>query len=142
MQNEFDEENVLKIRLNRFFLNYKLRKCINNFSPCVILYFPESSVTTASFLRAKMLKVTGRSSKVVVLGIQHREYSAVEQFILQLLKPDLLLLMGRSDEEFFIQRGFNVKILPPAVDATKFFPPQPGKKERYGPHTAYPMISL
>lgn len=123
MENDVDEDNILKIRLNRLFLNYKLRRCIKKFSPHVILYFPESSVTIASFLRAKILKIMGRTSGLAVLGSQYRKYSPVQKFILRnLLKPDLLLLLGKSDEYYFKKNGFNVKILPPAVDTEKYSP--------------------
>lgn len=122
MENRIDDAGIRKIRLNKLFLNYKLRNCINSFSPDAILYFPEASVTMASFLRAKILKITGRPSRVVVLGVQHRKYSLFHKFILRnLLKPDLLLLLGKSDEEFFVQNGFKVKVLPPAVDTGKFY---------------------
>ena len=123
INNKIDEIDVSKVRLNKLFLNYELRKCINSFSPYVILYFPEASVTIASFLRAKILKMNSRSSSVVVLGVQHRKYSTFQEFILKnVLKPDLLLLLGKSDEEFFIRKGVKVRVLPPAVDSVKFSP--------------------
>lgn len=130
IENEMDQDDVRKIKLNKLFLNYKLRKSISDYSPSVILYFPESSVTIASFLRAKILNIIGSPSKVAVLGVQHREYSRFQRFILKnLLKPDLLLLLGRSDEEFFMETGVNVKVLPPAVDVNKFIPPAIGEKD-------------
>ena len=123
MENEIDKDNILKFRLNRLFLNYKLRMCIRKFYPHIILYFPESSITIASFIRAKILKIMGRPSGLAILGSQYRKYSPVQKYILRnLLKPDLLLLLGKSDENYFKKNGFNVKILPPAVDTEKYSP--------------------
>jgi glycosyltransferase involved in cell wall biosynthesis len=129
--NKVDNLNILTIKFNKLFLNNKLRKILKNYSPNVILYLPEASITFNSFVRAKVLKLMCRLSKVVMLGIQHREYSSVRNFAVgNLLKPDLLLLLGKSDLDYFKKKGLKVKILPPAVDNAEFCKAADDEKER------------
>ncbi|MBI5049487.1 MAG: glycosyltransferase family 4 protein [Nitrospirae bacterium] len=122
---------ISKIALNKLFLNFKLKTIIKNYSPDIIFYLPEASVTFNSFIRAKVLKYMSRVSKVVVLGVQHRKYSSLQSLIIaNFLRPDLLLLLGKSDEDFFRGRGLHVRVLPPAVDITKFCPAIKEEKEK------------
>jgi len=130
-ENDTDNLKVTKIGLNKLFLNEKLRRLIKDYLPDVILYLPEASLTLNSFIRAKVLKLMNRSSRVGILGVQHREYTPLQDFILtNFLKPDLLFLLGKSDEDFFLKRGLKVKVLPPAVDGTKFHPAKTEEKEK------------
>lgn len=130
-ENDTDDLKVTKVGLNKLFLNEKLRRLIKSYSPDVILYLPEASATFNSFLRAKVLKLMNRLSKVVMLAVQHREYSTIQNFIIsRYLKPDLLFLLGKSDKDFFWKKGFNIKVLPPAVDNIRFCPAtREGKEE-------------
>jgi len=61
-----------------------------------------------------------RKSKVVMLAVQHREYLFLFRALLNLLRPDLLLLLGESDKVFFEEKRMKVKVLPPAVDKETF----------------------
>ncbi|MHA1341451.1 MAG: glycosyltransferase family 4 protein [Promethearchaeota archaeon] len=115
--NELADE---KISLNKLFLNNKLRLFLKKISPEVVLYIPEASCTINSFIRAKILKLMHRSSKVVMLAAQHRKYLIYLKAFLSLLRPDLLLLLGESDRAFFEKKKIKVRILPPAVDIEKF----------------------
>ena len=120
--NIIDDSEIRKVELNKLFLSNKLRKLIQNYSPNIILYLPEASTTFGSFLRAKILKLMYRPSRVVVLAIQHRGHSCFQDIILKkFLKPDLLLILGKSYKQFFIERGIQVSVLPPAVDRKKFY---------------------
>jgi len=123
IENDTGDLNIVKLRLNKLFLNYKLMEMIKKYSPDVILYLPEASFTVNSFIRARMLKLMSNMAKVVILGLQHRGYSSLISIIISnFLKPDLLLLSGKSDEDFFLKKGLKVKVLPPAVDTIKFCP--------------------
>jgi glycosyltransferase involved in cell wall biosynthesis len=130
-ENDTDNLEISKIVLNKLFFNNILRKQIKRFSPDIILYLPEASITFNSFLRAKVLKHMNRLSQVVMLGIQHREYSSFQKNILtKYLKPDLLLLLERNNEQFFVKKGVKIKILPPAVNSVKFCKASKEEKER------------
>jgi len=123
--------DILKIGLNKLFLNNKLRKLIKNYSPDVILYFPEASLTFNSFVRAKVLKYMNRSTKIVILGAIPVEYSSLNRRIIRnYLRPDLLLLLGKFDEDFFLRHGLRFRILPPAVDNVKFCQATEEEKKR------------
>ena len=120
-ENVIDDKAVMKVALNKLFLNNKLRKIVRVCSPDIILYLPEASTTIASFLRAKMLKLMNWSSSVVILGIQHRTHNRIKEFLFKyILNPDMLLILGESDKRFFTDIGIRVSVLPPAVDLDKF----------------------
>ena len=130
-ENNTDNLKVIKIGLNKLFLNNKLRLLIGNYSPDIILYVPYASCTFNSFLRAKVLKLMGKKARVAMLRIQYREYSPIQDFIIaNFLRPDLLLLFGESDKEFFFKKKIKVKVLPPVVDNAKFCPPTGEEKEK------------
>lgn len=118
--NNTDGLDVTKIKLNKLFLNNELRSLLESYSPNVILYIPEASCTFNSFIRAKILKLINRKSKVVMLAIQHREYSFLFRTLLHFVRPDLLILLGKADKLFFEKKQIKVKVLPPAVDNERF----------------------
>jgi len=119
--NDTDGLNIEKIPLNKLFYSGGLKTYLKDYSPDVILYLPEASVTFNSFVRAKVLKMMSSSSKVVMLGVKHIEYSGNQKkLIKKILRPDLLLLLGRFEIDFFVNAGMKVKVLPPAVDSDKF----------------------
>ena len=130
-ENNTEDLKVVKIRLNKLFLNKKLWKFINSHSPDFILYFSASSCSFYSFVRAKVLKGMCKNAKVVLFGVQPRNYSPIQyNLIVRFFRPDLLLLLGKYNREFFIKKGLNVKVLPPAVDTFKFRQAIVEEKER------------
>lgn len=121
---------IIKIKLNKLFLNIELYSLIKRNSPSIVMYVPEASGTFNSFLRARILKFMDKNSTVVMISVQHRTYSMVQSFLISVfLRPDLLLLLSRKNEVYYQKRGINVKILPPAVDSNKFAPPKKEEKE-------------
>lgn len=129
--NNTEDLNIEKISLNKLFLNNGLRKLIKRFSPETILYVPSASCSFYSFFRAKMLKLMSANARVAMIGMQHRKYPFLQSVIMtKLLKPDLLMLMVKSDGAFFEKKGLNIKILPPAVDTVKFCPPTAEEKQK------------
>lgn len=119
--NDTDGLNIEKIPLNKLFFSGKLKAYLTDYSPDVILYLPEASVTFNSFIRARVLKLMSSCSKVVMLGVKHIDYSGSQRKIIEkILRPDLLLLLGRFEIDFFVNAGIKIKVLPPAVDSDKF----------------------
>lgn len=114
--------DIKKIPLNKMFLNKVLRQFLKEFSPDIVVYVPLSSCTFFSFLRARILKLMSKKNTLVfMLGSQHREHSSIVRFMLRkYLKPDLLLLLGSSDEDYYRKNNMMVRILPPAVDCLRF----------------------
>jgi hypothetical protein len=76
--NSTENLKVNKVRLNKMFLNKELWKLIKGYLPDVILYFSGSSCSFYSFVRAKVLKVMSKGSKVVLFGVQPREYLPIQ----------------------------------------------------------------
>lgn len=113
--------NVGKINLDKLFLNNELKLIFKSLSPEIILYIPEASYTFNSFIRAKILKLLSKRSKVFILGVQRRRFNCLSKMFLMLLKPECLLLFSRADKDYFKQVGFKVKVLPPAIDKEKFY---------------------
>jgi glycosyltransferase involved in cell wall biosynthesis len=120
-ENKTGNLNIVKIPLNKLFLSLELRNLIREFSPDIIFYLPGTSLTFYSFVRAKILKAMSRMPKVVMLGLQHRGYSSVQKYLISnILRPNMLLLLSRSDNIEFLKNRVKIKILPPAVDKTRF----------------------
>lgn len=128
--NNKDHSEIIPVFLNKLFLNYKLNKIIKSYAPDIILYLPEASITFNSFIRANVLKCMSRFSKVVILGVKQVNYSFLQKkIIINFLRPDSLLLLGKFDRGFFLKNGLRVGILPPAVDHVRFFPAIKEEKE-------------
>ena len=122
---------ISKVCLNKLFLNKNLGKLIKNYLPDVIIYLPEASITFNSFVRAKVLKLMCSQSRVLVLGVKHIEYSAIQKMIIaKFLTPDYLMLLGSFEMEFFLNAGLKVKVLPPAVKSSKFYQATKEEKEK------------
>jgi glycosyltransferase involved in cell wall biosynthesis len=113
--------DVQKIGLNKLFFNMGLRQLLKKYSPQIILYIPEASHTLNSFVRAKMLKLLCKRAQVAMLGVQPRKCHIFLRVFLKFLRPDLLFLLGRSNKDFFEQKGLRIKVLPPAVDQKRFY---------------------
>lgn len=128
-ENAIVGDDIIKIRLNKLFLGHNLHSRIKFFSPDAIIYIPEASTTLNGFLRAKILRLCHPGIPVCVIGSQPREYSACQKIILGNFKIDILFLLGGAQKYFFEDLGFNVKVLPPAIDVKKFHPVNQEKKD-------------
>jgi glycosyltransferase involved in cell wall biosynthesis len=130
-ESNVDNLKITKLHLNKLLISSKLRKLIRDYSPNVILYFPETSITFNSFVRAKALKLMNEYSKVVIFGILRRNYSLLQKIIItKILKPDMVLLFGSFNGDFFPGNNIKSIALPPAVDIVKFSQPTTEEKRR------------
>lgn len=109
-----------EFRLNKLFINPRLRFFLRSYQPETILYIPESSCTFNSLLRARVVKLMYPQSKLLLLAVQHRTHSFFQRVFLPWLAPDLLLLLSAADQRYFERHGFQVNIVPPAVDRKRF----------------------
>ena len=92
-------KNSIAVHLDLFFLNKKLSSALKDISPDVIIYIPLSSGTFNSFIRAKVLKIISKKSKVIMLTLQTRYINALFRGILPFLWPDMLFLPSRKAKE-------------------------------------------
>lgn len=122
---------IIKVCLNKLFLNYNLRTVINKYNPDVILYLPEASITFNSFIRLMVLKAMNNTSRVVIIGVKKAEYTSIQKKVITtMMKPDLLLLLGKFEMSLFKEAGFKVDVLPPAVDCDRFCPAAKDEKNK------------
>jgi len=122
LKNDVNGLKVEKIVLGKLFSQYQLKSLLDKHSPNFIIYLPKASYTFNSLLRAKILKVLSKQSKIVVVGFQRRKFNMIFKFFLRFMKPDLLFVFDDYTNRFFSARGFNIKKLPPVVDLNRFIP--------------------
>lgn len=134
--NDFDQLEAQRIPLGKLFIGGELHARIKALAPEAILYVPGASTTVNSFIRARMLGLFHKGIPVALVGSQPRSYLPWHRLLLRYLKPDFLFLMGSAQKQFFQEQGFKVRVLPPAIDASKFRPVTPEKRsqlrQKYG----------
>jgi len=125
--NDVGELNIKKVRLNKFFFSYQLKRLIKDYMPDFILYMPETSITFNSFLRAKVLSLVSKETRVGLFATLKRDYNTFQSFLIErLLVPEMVFLFGGF-------RGLSLKrlhtySLPPAIDIDRFSIPVEGEK--------------
>lgn len=117
--NDVGNLDIKKVRLDRLFLSKELRGLIRDYSPDIILYMPETSITFNSFLRGRVLKSISGGAKVALFATIRRDYSAMQRLIIRrFLCPDIVFLFGGFRGWVF--SGIKTYTLPPAIDIDKF----------------------
>ncbi len=110
---------IKKVRLNKLFLSKELRRVIRDYSPDIILYMPETSITFNSFVRARLLRSIGKGARIGLFATLKRCYNPFQVFLIErFLAPNIVFLFGNF-------RGLSLKrlrthTLPPAIDVDKF----------------------
>ena len=93
---------------------------IRSFAPEIIHYL--HGPTIRSLVILKIVKFLSGNKPKTVCSATKPYFSSVSQNILPLLRPDLILTQSLLWEEFFKDRGFQVKFFPNGVDTSKFNP--------------------
>lgn len=93
---------------------------IRSFAPEIIHYL--HGPTIRSLVILKIVKFLSGNKPKTVCSATKPYFSSVSQSILPLLRPDLILTQSLLWEEFFKDRGFQVKFFPNGVDTSKFNP--------------------
>jgi len=84
-----------------------------------ILYIPEASITPASIVRARLLKIfTGK--KVTILSLQPRKYNSLLKFIIKAIQPECIITQTNITAKYLKDVGINSKVLSLGVDDTKY----------------------
>ena len=115
------EIEILRINLNKLFLNKALFRLVKTFNPVIIYYIPCYSATLASLIRTKVLQIFTKK-KIAVIALQPKSYSPFVIHIIKFLRPGLLFVQSRKSLDFFKSLGFNVRFTPLGVDCDKFKP--------------------
>jgi len=101
------------------------------FNPDVLHYTSGPSPLSFIILRTLALVYktkSGRNVKTVMSATQPRLPFGCAR-LLENLKPDILLVQSRENEEYFGRIGFDVKYLPNGVDIKKFLPSNERRKK-------------
>jgi len=112
VHNIFKTNNLL---CNTSFYKALIKQKYNN-----ILYIPNASATFFSIIRAKLLNVFTRKN-VYILALQPRVYSKLEQLIVKIISPKLIITLSRKTSQYLSQMNIDNKYIHLAVDKDKYF---------------------
>ena len=118
----FDKKNVNVIETNRLFINRKIKHIISNFSPEILIYFPFTSMTFASYLRFFILKKYSKNAKSIIFGLQPKQLNNWQKKIVRFIKPSIALSPSPQLIESWNILGLKSKLLPLYTDLEKFVP--------------------
>jgi glycosyltransferase involved in cell wall biosynthesis len=128
----------------RTFLSADLRRELARHEPEILLYVARPSTTFASFLRARLLKLYCPRALVVLVGLQARRHSRIQQAMIRLLAPDLVCVQSAESKRYLESLGCTVSLLPSGVDVETFRPVVPGRRRalraRYGLRQDAPVV--
>jgi len=103
------KDNVSFMKTNKLFLNFKFLKIVKKYK--YVIYYPLSSVTFFSILRAYILALFSRKSYII--GLQEREYSKLERFFIRKIKRVCFVIQFDNDniynETITIESGIDAK---------------------------------
>ncbi|HOM66365.1 MAG TPA: glycosyltransferase family 4 protein [Ignavibacteriales bacterium] len=114
--------NYFKIKTNKLFLSFQLKKEINLFSPDVIIYFPFASSTFASFIRHFVLSNYKRSAKSILLAMQPKPIKWWQKIFILLIKPKIVLTPSPLLQNMLNNLNIKNELLPLFTDLNKFKP--------------------
>lgn len=134
----------ISIQCNRFYIAQEIFKRIRSLRPEAVIYLSMSSLTLASFIRAKVLTLFARVP-VVVVGLQPRDLPEwARVFVRLFLKPSLVLVQSRRSLEYCRTLGLHCEVLPSGVDLIRFVPVDRERKrqlrQQYGVPLARPIL--
>ncbi len=120
----------------RTFVSWRLISAIRAASPRIIIYVPSPSVTFASFIRSRMLKLEAPRARVGMIATIARRHPA---FILPILKaaaPDAVFVPSYASLLYLSKCSIQGVLLPFGADPGVFKPPGDGEqaelRKRYG----------
>ncbi|MBU4444422.1 glycosyltransferase family 4 protein [bacterium] len=104
--------------LNKLLFNLSFYKKVKSYNDKV-LYIPEASITTGSFIRAGLIK-TFTKSRVTMLSMQPRKYNPVEKLLIKITPKIRVITQSSSGANYLNRMGISTLILPLGVDDNKF----------------------
>ena len=96
---------------------------LRHLKPDCTIYIPAASLSFFSFVRGYLLKkLSGRRGPAVLVGLQARSYGNWQRRLLPWLKPDLVFVQTRREQEVYAGWGMRAATLPSGVDLERFQP--------------------
>ncbi|MDP9381939.1 MAG: glycosyltransferase family 4 protein [Chloroflexota bacterium] len=128
----------------RTFLSRSLRAELGRQNPDILIYAARGSATYFSFLRSRILKAYRPQATVVLLGLQTRRHSSLQQKMIRRLAPDLVCVQSPANRDYLESLGCRVELLPSGVDTETFRPVGARKRRelrtRYGLDPDLPVV--
>jgi len=124
---------------NRMLLSRRLRREIRLHRPDCLLYLPMSSLTLASFVRARILKHYAPASRSILVGFQPRQFGPMARRLIPMLSPGIVCVQSRASAERLRAMGLVARSFRSGVDAEKFSPVGEGQKRVLRNQLGLPM---
>lgn len=118
----------ISFKVNRLLCSMEFFRFIRDFEPQAIVYIPYSSLTFASFVRAKILSRIG--VPIAIVGLQPREYSWWQLKIIKLIRPDIIFVQSRRSMNFWKRSGIPSSLIKSGVDPNRFKPVDKNARDR------------
>jgi len=119
---KFKETFMDLINSNRLLISFKLRKRVKNFDPDIIVYIPRWCGTFASFVRMKILNIYNQRSNSVMVILQPKKISRLQEKLIRFLKPNKVYTPSPEVLEQMSELEIHVEFLPLFVDREQFKP--------------------
>ncbi|HEV8636730.1 MAG TPA: glycosyltransferase [Chloroflexota bacterium] len=113
---------------SRTFLNRRLRAELVRHRPEIIVYLALSSTGFGTFLRCRLLKAYCPRARVVLIGLQPRRHTRLQQRLIRHLAPDLVCVQTPGSKRYVESLGCRVELLPSGVDVERFQPVTPARR--------------
>ena len=105
---------------NKLLFDIKLYKKIREYNGKV-LYIPEASITTVSFIRARLIQVFTKK-RVIMVSMQQRPYGYFSKLMIKHILCVCVITQSENSALYLNGIGIKSRILPLGVDDTKFNP--------------------
>jgi glycosyltransferase involved in cell wall biosynthesis len=110
-------------------LDREVLRSINRLKPKILIYLPTQSATFWSLLRARILRIISRA-RVILISMQPYKLSKFEEWLVRIIKPELLLTPSPALLTYAKDLGLNASFLPLGVNLDRFTPVDEEKKKR------------
>jgi glycosyltransferase involved in cell wall biosynthesis len=116
--------------VNRALFSRRLSRLVEDFAPDRLCYVPTASMTSAAFLRSRMLRWHAKGTPVTVVALQPRRLARWGKMVSTLWPPDLVLAFSSSTAALLSHLGRRVVRACVGVDALRFSPIEPERRKR------------
>jgi glycosyltransferase involved in cell wall biosynthesis len=123
---------------NKLLVGRTFARDLRKVGPDAILYVPEAAATSASMVRAGIIRRQAGTPPVALLSLQSRTYPpGVLRFLRGIgFAPDMMLALSYRSLRIFEKAGFSARRVPLGVDTETFRPARADEREglrrRYG----------
>jgi glycosyltransferase involved in cell wall biosynthesis len=124
---------------SRAFLGGRLRATLRRAAPDVILYVPTASTTLMSFVRSRLLKAYCPKAQVVLIGLQPRQHTGIQEILVRHLLPDRVWVQTRRAQQHLLRLGCQAGLIGAGVDTETFHPVEGADRRALREHYGVPL---